>query len=548
MTTAIDLYSGIGGWTLGLRMAGIDVIASYEWWADANLTHNKNFGSDHKECDIRKLKIADLPPGEKVDFLVGSPPCTQFSLSNKAGGGDIEDGLIDIKKFLEVVKAMKPKYWAMENVPRVANILKKEMEPKGQLWRYRKLFRDIRIYNSADFGVPQDRRRMIAGDLPFELLDTYVGQVKGLQLKDVIVSLRQKPVVDPIYGFSLEAVTDHVLETCLSAEETRINQESKVHHPIYNQMCFPDRQDRPSRTITATCTRVSRESIIIGDPDESHPRRLTVRERACLQSFPINYQLFGKTYSNKIRMIGNAVPPLLSYYIAQSMLQRPVEKLLRPTDIPAKRLVLSKEKATSHTPTYGGGKYLWNRSFWFAIKGLRFGSGVRFELRNYHNKRTKLTSWRVNFVYGTSKRIKNKSLDPALLHRLLDIEVFQEQSAFGRLFEGLCKFILNIDGLQLQAYWTNKDRRSTGPLQLIDELARYAELFKKTLDDHLVAYPSSLEDIVRKEFSIKVKPKEYQKKLMERSKELFIGMLIGSCFNALLKGESIRIKSQRIRA
>jgi DNA (cytosine-5)-methyltransferase 1 len=63
---AIDLYSGIGGWTLGLKMAGIEVVDSFEWWDEANRTHNNNFGKSIPERDIRKLKMADLPAFRKI--------------------------------------------------------------------------------------------------------------------------------------------------------------------------------------------------------------------------------------------------------------------------------------------------------------------------------------------------------------------------------------------------------------------------------------------------------------------------------------------------
>jgi len=145
---AIDLYSGIGGWTLGFRMAGIPVIASYEWWKDANDTHNKNFGSKHAETDIRTLSLEKLPNRKGVKFVVGRPPCTQFSLANRGGKGDIKDGMVDIFKFLEVVERMQPKYWAMENVPRVAKIIEKALKGNGKLARFKELFGNIKVYNS----------------------------------------------------------------------------------------------------------------------------------------------------------------------------------------------------------------------------------------------------------------------------------------------------------------------------------------------------------------------------------------------------------------
>ena len=103
MKNAIDLYSGIGGWTLGMKLSGINNVTSYEWWNEANQTHNLNFHTNHKEINIRKINVEnDLNFDQEIDFVVGSPPCTQFSLANRGGNGNIEDGLVDIYKFLEV--------------------------------------------------------------------------------------------------------------------------------------------------------------------------------------------------------------------------------------------------------------------------------------------------------------------------------------------------------------------------------------------------------------------------------------------------------------
>ena len=84
---AIDLYSGIGGWTLGFRTAGIDVIRSYEWWDRAADTEQQILGVPVTVCDIRSLQLSELPTD--VDIVVGSPPCTQFSYSNRGGWGHI---------------------------------------------------------------------------------------------------------------------------------------------------------------------------------------------------------------------------------------------------------------------------------------------------------------------------------------------------------------------------------------------------------------------------------------------------------------------------
>jgi DNA (cytosine-5)-methyltransferase 1 len=547
MAAAIDLYSGIGGWTLGFKMAGIKVIASYEWWKDANDTHNKNFGSEHKETNIRALELADLPNKRSVKFVVGSPPCTQFSLANRGGKGDIADGLVDIKKFLEVVEHMEPKYWAMENVPRVAKILEKELAPEGALARFEYLFRDIRVYNSSDFGVPQDRKRMIAGNFPFDLLDGYAAATQRLNLSDVLRALEQAPYIDPIYGINLDGPpSDHVLEPNLSLEEARINQESKLHHPVYNKMSFPDRQDRPSRTITALCTRVSRESIIIRDAQDNL-RRLTVRERGLVQSFPINYQFFGKTYPNKLKMIGNAVPPLLTFYIAQSMQEIPVERVMGPRDVPAERLVLSPQRATDSIPDNEGARYSWSRTFWLAIKGLRFGSGVRFELRNHNDKETETTTWRVHFFYGNSKQIEKIDLDLELLKRAFQATELNGDETFMSLFESFQGFVGKVDEKGLQLNWTNIDRKQTGPIDLIDGLASYATTFKDHFKQLGAHYSSSIRTFISEEFGIEEEEGK-RNKLQDNATDIFIGILIGANFNRMMNKETLKLKKPRVRA
>jgi DNA (cytosine-5)-methyltransferase 1 len=314
-------------------MSGIEIVASYEWWGKAARTNQKNNGHKAFEVDIRTLKLKDLPTD--IDIVVGSPPCTQFSFANRGGNGDIEDGLRDVEKFLEIVDHLKPRYWAMENVPRTAEIISERLRSGGTLAKFSKLAPNVFVLDMSEWGLPQGRKRCIIGNIDFGLLYQYRNLAKRRHLRDVVESLNKSVIYDPIYGTRLNRahLTDHRVEDYLSVEEARLNREGKSHHPIYNNMSFPDLLDRPARTITATCTRVSRESIVIEDL-ETHGRfrRLSVRERGCLQGFPVTYQFYGDSYSEKLKMIGNAVPPLMTYYIAQAMLGRQPEDVVAPRE------------------------------------------------------------------------------------------------------------------------------------------------------------------------------------------------------------------------
>src|SRR5579862_4385372 len=219
----IDLYSGIGGWTLGFRAAGAAMLGSYEIWPLANATHGLNAGTVPPNRDIRALELSELPAPGSLDFVVGSPPCTQFSFANRGGNGDLADGLVDIRKFLEIVRFLKPRYWAMENVPRVAGILEAQLGLGGDLEEFAELVRCILVVDASEFGLPQARKRMIAGDFDAELFLSYRPRCKAKTLGEVVRSLTLHPIIDPNWGFSVDRtkLTDHQFEAPLGRDEER---------------------------------------------------------------------------------------------------------------------------------------------------------------------------------------------------------------------------------------------------------------------------------------------------------------------------------------
>ncbi|MEM9884893.1 MAG: DNA (cytosine-5-)-methyltransferase [Bacteroidota bacterium] len=452
MEYAIDLYSGIGGWTMGMKLSDVENIASYEWWQEANQTHNFNFNTQHKEFNIRELVAENLHYEHPIDFVVGSPPCTQFSFANKGGNGDIADGLIDIYKFLEVVEHLQPKYWAMENVPRVAKILEEETK-HGSLQRFRSLFKVIEVINSADYGVPQSRKRMIAGNFPWKLFQSYQQKIQKVSLGFVLNTLQQEVIIDPNYGYEMPRyeVTELENEVDLTPQEERINRDAKTYHPIYNKMSFPDKLDRPSRTITATCTRVSRESIII--QSKTGFRRLNVRERGVIQGFPITYQFYGKTLNSKFKMIGNAIPPILTYYIFQSMKETALSELKSPKLATYKH---RRPKYNSRPSNLGfpKRKFPARRRFQFAVPNLRYGSGVRFELSN--NPRVENTPWSFKFYYGSSKNIKQIELNDQLKLLLAPVVNTHKNEFINLHIKEIEEKFSTINSKTLQSKWTSK--------------------------------------------------------------------------------------------
>lgn len=487
---AIDLYSGVGGWSLGLSIAGIEVVASYEWWRPAVSTKERNgesgwYSKTVETTDIRELPLDQLPSG--IDIVVGSPPCTQFSYANKGGNGDIEDGIRDIEKFLEIVESVKPRFWVMENVPRVRSLLTYHLyEAKGKLQRFAELFdrqgATIEVVDMSTFGLPQRRKRCLAGHFPFEELNSYTTRCSIRTLGDVVEALRGKEVRDPIYGFEVDRsnLYDHAKESPLSAEEIRLNRDNKRFHPVYNDMAFPDSMERPVRSITATCTRVSRESVIIREPGRKGDlRRLTLRERASLQGFPISFQFHGNSYGAKMKLIGNAMPPLMAYYLGCAFKGVRADTIKHPDEV----LSIPSQPITKPPETRiekAGQKFPRNRSFRAAIPYLRFKSGVRFEFSNTFDEEE--VRWRVRFLYGTPKNILELHLSLDLLAQIRQADLFSLiEDAVEVSLTRMSGLVSDVTPDSLQAAWSHRNN-GIGPHSLVDSFGESAKELASTVN------------------------------------------------------------------
>lgn len=531
---AIDLYAGIGGWSLGLRLAGIDVVASYEWWQPAIDTHNGNLGGSLSPVDIRKLRLDDLP--ESIDLVVGSPPCTEFSYANRGGNGNLAEGLKDLVKFLEVVEHVKPKYWVFENVPRVAEVLREGLRTPGHaLYRFRHMSPQIEVIDFSEFGAPQSRKRCIAGNIPLERLASFKAEVRPCTLGQVITALSFEDwIVDPVWGVILPAadLTETQCEPALNREELRMNREAKSYHPVYNNMAFPDRLAEPARTVTATCTRVSRESIVIEDPREKGQyRRLTIRERASLQGFPITYQFYAKSFSEKAKMIGNAIPPTFTYLVGLAARELPARRFSGHTAV-ASSLFLPNVAAPLTPPDQEGRSYPATRRFRSALPGLRFKSGMRFELAN--EVASEYPEWRVHFYFGTSKDTREVEFDGSIW---ADLRADLSDGVFSEFRAQLLKFenqLTTTSPVGLQASWCHTVN-GLGPYEVVDHLGALASMLLKVFEDRtgdgLAATKAYVRAVAARDCEEGNLPNE--RKIERYALSILSGMIVADWFNNL---------------
>lgn len=363
----IDTFCGGGGFSEGFRQAGFHTVLGIDNWAPARATYEANGLGDTIDLDMLEL-IGDGGYARartlaremeerygRVDVLIGSPPCTEFSYAKKGGKGDIEKGMLLVRAHLVLAAALRPTFWLMENVPRLQHALRDESEPceggghaiplsrlgvegriSGIPW-IRKGYLHIpygEVHVASDYGAPQRRARFLAGNVAPNLIEPADGGERTFEgcLWSLEESLKSTSVRDPNYPHHRVArsrVRDHFYDTSLHPMYWEEMRHLKRRHIHYGRMAFPDELDRPGRTIMATFNPSSREAVLIDTgrwtvyQGKRRPvyRQPTVREVACLQGFPLDFQLVAGSLSGRYKLVGNAVPCQMSYALARAVLR-----------------------------------------------------------------------------------------------------------------------------------------------------------------------------------------------------------------------------------
>jgi DNA (cytosine-5)-methyltransferase 1 len=340
-----DLFCGAGGFSEGFRQMGFEVTYAVDNWNPALVAHKVN----QPEAEVVKADIEQLDPNQfpKPDVLIGGPPCTEFSGSKRGGGGDVAKGMKLVLAFFKFVHVLKPRWWAMENVPRLLQTLPHRVRLQDMGFAEEGFF-DIprrEVFNSADFGAPQKRLRLISGRYPSPIQTHFEQSTLTLDnllyepwipMRKVIEAFpnpigrvhKGKIVHDPIYqklSVPEERLEDHFMKpeiALMTKAEADRNRRQKVAHAYYGRMKFPEDFDRPSRTVMATQFNASRETMAfeVKYKGEIRHRKPTVRECASLQCYPITYKFPGKTLTTKYKLVGNSVPVRLSAALAKAIL------------------------------------------------------------------------------------------------------------------------------------------------------------------------------------------------------------------------------------
>ncbi len=350
-STVVSLFSGGGGLDLGFVWADFNIIWANDNDINAVDTYRLNIGNHIFHEDINKINPNLIP---KADVVIGGPPCQSFSLAGNRNPDDSRGELV--WKYIDIINHIKPKIFVFENVSGL--ISAKDKNGNKILPQIEKAFIDIgysiytKLLNSADYGVPQLRKRLII--LGTNIKKEYTFPKAIIENKNYITVLQAlgdlpaasesinelNYLCDPLNDFqrimrkNSYMVRDHKIPNTSDLDKYIIShvkpggnymdiptdvasirikrlQTEGGHTTCYGRM----HPDKPSYTINTHFNRPNLGSNI----HYKYDRLITVREALRLQSFPDDYNIKSSSKKSKNSIIGNAVPPLLAYYIAISI-------------------------------------------------------------------------------------------------------------------------------------------------------------------------------------------------------------------------------------
>lgn len=323
--TAVDLFCGCGGLTVGLKQAGFKVIGAVDIDPLSVVTYKANhwgvkvWGKDIRDLDTHDLAVELGLDKKQLDLLAGCPPCQGFSTLRTLNGAlAIDDPRNDLLlEFLRFVEALRPRAVMMENVPGLADDERfsafcKRMEELGYVG-------EPRILNAADYGVPQRRRRLIylaglGASIPFAdpvrrrktVRRAIAGLPKAGESGDPVHDTPEKRsprIMELIRRIPKNGGSRTDLP---EGDQLKCHKRCNGFKDIYGRMTW----NKVAPTITSGCFNPSKGRFL--HPEED--RAITMREAALLQGFPRRYKFpITNSKSAVALMIGNALPPPFIY-------------------------------------------------------------------------------------------------------------------------------------------------------------------------------------------------------------------------------------------
>ena len=359
----IDLFSGAGGLSCGLELAGMNCVLGVDMDKHAIETFSANHHSAETYCgsivDLTAAKIRELTHNQTIHAVVGGPPCQGFSTVGLGNPNDQRNQLF--KEFIRVVKITNPYYVVIENVTGLlAKKNEKTIQSIFKIFHKMGYTLDVQVMSAENYGVPERRRRtIIIGSRINQSITFPKMSEKIMTVGEALKNLKApngKVFNHDVDSAKIKSPIDNLRIACIpEGKGVRYEIDEKTYFKSKKlKLNVNWKELRENRFRQTKYQRLDRKkpspTIMTHRHNYFHPtenRYLTQREAAALQSFPNDF-VFSGTLSAQWRQIGNAVPPLLGKAIGLAVLGMFNEKSLKkPAELKksqAKDLVLNVRK------------------------------------------------------------------------------------------------------------------------------------------------------------------------------------------------------------
>lgn len=315
----VSLFSGCGGLDLGFEKAGFNIIWANEFDKTIHTTYKYNHpNTTLNTSDIRTLTGEDIPD---CDGIIGGPPCQAWSEGGKGLGIDDPRGQLFFD-YIRIVKDKRPKFFVIENVKGILadkhkeslDFFLKNLIDAGYKITYE-------LLNAAEYKIPQDRFRVF-----------FIGIRNDISTKFTFPnSVNNEPI-------TLKLAIGDIVETprFYTDKQVECDHPKRLNHDVYsgpydskymarnrvrgwNENSFAmqaQARNAPQHPQAPKMSYISSSKRAFAKGYEHLYRRLSVRECARIQTFPDNFKFFYKDVKDGYKMVGNAVPPRLAWYLA----------------------------------------------------------------------------------------------------------------------------------------------------------------------------------------------------------------------------------------
>jgi DNA (cytosine-5)-methyltransferase 1 len=304
----VSLFSGAGGLDLGMIEAGHDIIWANDFDPDAVDTYRLNIGSEIVLADICDVASNDIP---ECDVVVGGFPCQGFSQANMLRFAEDDRNRLYLE-FLRIVRDKQPLYFLAENVRGILSLAGGRAIEKIQSDFADAGYRvDKKLFNVADYGVPQMRRRVIIAGTRSDLSERLNYGFPEPSHADPAKAgkLGLKPWI------SISQALAHIPEP---TEPHQFSNHIFSKYKVTNRNFTGHRRtdpDKPSPTILA---RGNGGGGVCAIQHPQNHRRMSIREQAAIQTFPDNFEFAGRLNS-AYRQVGNAVPVTFGRFLGERL-------------------------------------------------------------------------------------------------------------------------------------------------------------------------------------------------------------------------------------